>query len=74
MGQVQPRPFTIEVPDDRLADLKERLDQQERWDHEEGAYGAIQATRPQTLAYGFAALEQPQLLAADIPEFFRDLR
>jgi pimeloyl-ACP methyl ester carboxylesterase len=45
------------------------LDQQQRWDQEEGAYGAIQATRPQTLAYGLH--DSPAGLAAWIIEKYR---
>ncbi|HEX8133278.1 MAG TPA: epoxide hydrolase [Actinomycetes bacterium] len=45
------------------------LDQQVRWDQEEGAYGAIQATRPQTLAVGLN--DSPAGLAAWIVEKYR---
>jgi pimeloyl-ACP methyl ester carboxylesterase len=45
------------------------LDRQERWDEEEGAYGEIQATRPQTLAY--ALNDSPVGLAAWIVEKYR---
>jgi pimeloyl-ACP methyl ester carboxylesterase len=45
------------------------LEQQRRWDREEGAYGEIQATRPQTLAYGLN--DSPAGLAAWIVEKYR---
>jgi pimeloyl-ACP methyl ester carboxylesterase len=45
---------------------REYLVQQERWEREEGAYGEIQATRPQTLAY--ALNDSPAGLAAWIVE------
>jgi pimeloyl-ACP methyl ester carboxylesterase len=45
------------------------LERQRQWDREEGAYGEIQATRPQTLAYGLH--DSPAGLAAWIVEKFR---
>lgn len=46
------------------------LAEEEQWDREEGAYGDIQATRPQTLAYGLN--DSPAGLAAWIVEKFRN--
>lgn len=45
------------------------LEQQAQWEHDEGAYGNIQATRPQTLAYGLN--DSPAGLAAWIIEKYR---
>jgi pimeloyl-ACP methyl ester carboxylesterase len=45
------------------------LAEEEQWDQEEGAYSSIQATRPQTLAYGLN--DSPAGLAAWIVEKFR---
>ncbi|HVG20632.1 MAG TPA: epoxide hydrolase [Blastocatellia bacterium] len=45
------------------------LEEEERWEREEGAYGEIQATRPQTLSYGLN--DSPAGLAAWIVEKFR---
>jgi len=42
------------------------------WLTEEPAYGMIQGTKPQTLAYGLT--DSPVGLAADIRAFFRKLR
>jgi pimeloyl-ACP methyl ester carboxylesterase len=46
------------------------LAEEERWDREEGAYGEIQATRPQTLSYGLN--DSPAGLAAWIVEKYRN--
>jgi pimeloyl-ACP methyl ester carboxylesterase len=46
------------------------LDERARWIDEEGAYGHIQATRPQTLAFGLN--DSPAALAAWIVEKFRE--
>lgn len=43
--------------------------EEEKWEKEEGAYGSIQATKPQTLAYGLN--DSPVGLAAWIVEKFR---
>jgi pimeloyl-ACP methyl ester carboxylesterase len=48
---------------------QEYLARQERWEREEGAYGELQATRPQTL--GFALNDSPAGLAAWIVEKYR---
>lgn len=45
------------------------LAEEEKWEKEEGAYGSIQATKPQTLAYGLN--DSPVGLAAWIVEKFR---
>ena len=45
------------------------LAEEEKWEKEEGAYGSIQATKPQTLAYGLN--DSPAGLAAWIVEKFR---
>ena len=45
------------------------LAEEEKWEKEEGAYGDIQATKPQTLAYGLN--DSPSGLAAWIVEKFR---
>ena len=45
------------------------LEQQAQWERDEGAYGEIQATRPQTLAYGLN--DSPAGLAAWIVEKYR---
>jgi pimeloyl-ACP methyl ester carboxylesterase len=51
---------------------REYLEQQAQWERDEGAYGDIQATRPQTLAYGLN--DSPAGLAAWIVEKYRELR
>jgi pimeloyl-ACP methyl ester carboxylesterase len=43
---------------------------EERWDEEEGGYSAIQATKPQTLAYGLT--DSPAGLAAWLGEKYHD--
>lgn len=43
--------------------------EEEKWEKEEGAYGSIQATKPQTLAYGLN--DSPVGLAAWLVEKFR---
>jgi pimeloyl-ACP methyl ester carboxylesterase len=48
---------------------RDYLERVRRWEREEGAYGEIQATRPQTLAYGLN--DSPAGLAAWIVEKFR---
>jgi hypothetical protein len=45
------------------------LEQQAQWERDEVAYGEIQATRPQTLAYGLN--DSPAGLAAWIVEKYR---
>ena len=50
-------------------DEKEFLQHRARWQEEEGAYGHIQRTRPQTLAYGLT--DSPAGLAAWIVEKWR---
>lgn len=58
-------------PDDPPPTAAERrhLEQQARWERDEGAYGELQATRPQTLAYGLN--DSPAGLAAWIVEKYR---
>ncbi len=48
---------------------RHHLEQQERWERDEGAYGHLQATRPQTLAYSLS--DSPAGLAAWIVEKYR---
>ena len=48
---------------------RDYLERVKRWEREEGAYGDIQATRPQSLAYGLN--DSPAGLAAWIVEKFR---
>jgi pimeloyl-ACP methyl ester carboxylesterase len=57
------------LPDDLSAEEQSYVARTERWDREEGAYAAIQATKPQTLAYGLA--DSPAGLAAWIVEKFQ---
>jgi pimeloyl-ACP methyl ester carboxylesterase len=52
------------------AEEKEFLEARDRWRLENGAYGHVQATRPQTLA--FALNDSPVGLAAWIVEMFRE--
>jgi len=63
----------LEWPDPLPKDLTDEeggyIDRCERWEHEEGGYAAIQATRPQTLGYGLT--DSPTGLAAWIVEKFR---
>ena len=59
------RPFTINVPDAVLADLKAR----QVFQNEETGYQQIQGTKPQTL--GIALNDSPTGLAAWIVEKFR---
>jgi len=51
------------------ADEQAFLEDRERWSQDEGGYGHIQATRPQTLAYGLN--DSPAGMAAWIVEKFR---
>ena len=56
--------------DDDLSEAeRDYLERVRRWEKDEGAYGEIQATRPQTLAYGLN--DSPVGLAAWIVEKFR---
>jgi pimeloyl-ACP methyl ester carboxylesterase len=48
---------------------RRHLEQQRKWERDEGAYGDIQSTRPQTLAYGLN--DSPAGLAAWIVEKYR---
>jgi pimeloyl-ACP methyl ester carboxylesterase len=57
------------LPDDLSDAERAYVDRCERWEHEEGGYSAIQATRPQTL--GYALTDSPAGLAAWIVEKFR---
>ena len=57
------------VPDDLSEAERDYVGRVTRWEREEGAYGEIQATRPQTLAY--ALNDSPAGLAAWIVEKFR---
>jgi pimeloyl-ACP methyl ester carboxylesterase len=61
---------TIGENDSPLTQAERRhFEQQAQWEREEGAYGDIQATRPQTLAYGLN--DSPAGLAAWIVEKYR---
>jgi pimeloyl-ACP methyl ester carboxylesterase len=64
---------SLEWPDPLPGDLSDEerayVARCDRWDHEEGGYAAIQATRPQTLGYGLT--DSPVGLAAWIVEKFR---
>jgi pimeloyl-ACP methyl ester carboxylesterase len=60
IGQHDPPPTDAE---------RRHLDQQARWERDEGAYGDLQGTRPQTLAYGLN--DSPAGLAAWIVEKYR---
>jgi len=64
------RPFT--GPGSRDLSEAERgfLEARDRWREEDGAYGHVQGTRPQTLAYGLN--DSPAALAAWIIEKFRE--
>ncbi len=57
------------LPDDLTDDEHDYLTRVARWEDEEGAYAAVQRTKPQTLAYGLA--DSPVGLAAWIVEKFR---
>jgi pimeloyl-ACP methyl ester carboxylesterase len=57
------------LPDDLSELEREYVARCEQWDREEGAYAAVQSTRPQTLAYGLC--DSPAGLAAWIVEKFR---
>ena len=61
----EPLPDLAELSQDE----RDYLERVKRWEREEGAYGVIQATRPQTLAYGLN--DSPAGLAAWIVEKFR---
>jgi len=57
------------LPSDLTTQERDYVTRCERWEREEGGYAAIQATRPQTLAYGLQ--DSPAGLAAWIVEKFR---
>lgn len=57
------------MPDDLSEAEREYLEAGKRWQMEEGAYAMLQATKPQTLAYGLN--DSPAGLAAWIVEKFR---
>ena len=57
------------LPNDLTPEEQQLVDRARRWEHEEGAYAAIQATRPQTLAYGLT--DSPVGLAAWVVEKYR---
>jgi pimeloyl-ACP methyl ester carboxylesterase len=57
------------LPDDLTEAERDYLARVERWERTEGGYAHIQATAPQTLAYGLA--DSPAGLAAWIAEKFR---
>ena len=57
------------LPEDLTSEEREYVARTEHWEQEEGAYAAVQGTRPQTLAYGLA--DSPVGLAAWIVEKFR---
>jgi pimeloyl-ACP methyl ester carboxylesterase len=63
------RPFVDAASPPLTAAERQFLADKERWNEEEGAYGHLQATRPQTLA--FALNDSPAGLAAWILEKFR---
>ncbi|WP_310397739.1 alpha/beta hydrolase [Hymenobacter sp.] len=56
-------------PDDLSAAEQEYLDRGKQWQMTEGAYALLQATKPQTLAYGLA--DSPAGLAAWLVEKFQ---
>jgi pimeloyl-ACP methyl ester carboxylesterase len=56
-------------PDDLSEPERKYMEAGQKWAQEEGAYGMIQSTRPQTLAYGLN--DSPAGLAAWIVEKFR---
>jgi pimeloyl-ACP methyl ester carboxylesterase len=63
------RPFLDAASPPLTAAERQFLADKERWNEEEGAYGHLQATRPQTVA--FALNDSPAGLAAWIVEKFR---
>jgi hypothetical protein len=58
---MEAEPFTIRVPDETLADLRDRLTRT-RWPDEFDTDGH------------FGAMEEPELLADELRAFFRPLR
>ncbi len=62
---VLPRPRTVESEDERAY-----VENVTRWNRENASYAVIQATRPQTLAYGLS--DSPVGLAAWLIEKFRE--
>jgi pimeloyl-ACP methyl ester carboxylesterase len=64
-----PSPEPAPPTKDLSAEEREYLLRLERWEKQEGAYGHLQRTRPQTLAYGLH--DSPVALAAWIVEKFR---
>jgi len=65
-----PGSFAPAVDGDVTAEERASLEERDRWVAESGAYGAIQRTRPLTLAYGLA--DSPAGLAAWIAEKFEE--
>jgi pimeloyl-ACP methyl ester carboxylesterase len=62
--------YTLEAPQPDPSEAEQRyLEAQQRWFLQEGAYGMIQGSRPQTLAYGLN--DSPVGLAGWIVEKFR---
>ena len=57
------------LPDDLSPEERDYLARADRWEADEGAYTALQRTKPQTLAYGLT--DSPVGLAAWIVEKFR---
>lgn len=64
-----PTPVLGEVPDDLTAEERRYVEAVRRWREQERGYAAVQATRPQTLAYGLN--DSPVGLAAWLVEKFR---
>jgi pimeloyl-ACP methyl ester carboxylesterase len=64
-----PGPVPAPRPEELSAAERDYLARLDQWEKEEGAYGHLQRTRPQTLAYGLS--DSPVALAAWIVEKFR---
>lgn len=62
-------PFLGEGARELTREERAFLDEEERWERDEGAYDDIQATKPQTLSYGLN--DSPAGLAAWVIEKFR---
>jgi len=65
-----PGSYAPAVDGDVTSEEKRFFDERDRWVAESGAYGAVQRTRPLTLAYGLS--DSPVGLAAWIAEMFRE--
>jgi hypothetical protein len=64
-----PGPVPAPPTEELSAEERDYLLRLERWEKDEGAYGHLQRTRPQTLAYGLH--DSPVALAAWVVEKFR---